>query len=111
MKASSIKIANKTVVLYEGGVVSMKDVEITIKTKMNERWVNDFLSMLKYMEYCGNVGHSAVVGFYSDGDGDFRPKFEFNREYEPRHGYFERELVKQNPGNHLPYLEVIFDAG
>ena len=61
-----------------------KEVEITIKAKMNERWVNDFLSMLKYMESCGNMGHSAVVGFYSDGDGDFRPKFEFDREYSDR---------------------------
>lgn len=30
------------------------------------------------MEYNGNVGHSEIVGFYSDGDGDFRPKFKFN---------------------------------
>ena len=75
-----------------------KEVEITIKAKMNERWVNDFLSMLKYMESCGNMGHSAVIGFYSDGDGDFRPKFEFDRKYESQHGYWEHELAKQNPG-------------
>ena len=72
-----------------------KEVEITIKAKMNERWVNDFLSMLKYMESCGNMGHSSVVGFYSDGDGDFRPKFEFDREYEKQYGYWEHELVKK----------------
>lgn len=88
-----------------------KEVEITIKAKMNERWVNDFLSMLRYMECCGNMGHSAIVGFYSDGCGDFRPKFEFDRGYEKKHGYWERELVKQNPEKHLPPLEVIFDAG
>ena len=88
-----------------------KEVEITIKAKMNERWVNDFLSMLKYMESCGNMGHSAVVGFYSDGDGDFRPKFEFDREYEKQHGYWEHELAKENPERHLPKLEIMFDAG
>lgn len=88
-----------------------KEVKITIKAKMNERWVNDFLSMLKYMEHCGKIGHSSVVGFYSDGDGDFRPTFEFDREYEKKHGYWERELKKENPERHLPKLEVMFDAG
>ena len=58
-----------------------KEVEITIKAKMNERWVNDFLTMLKYMESCGNMGHSSVVGFNSDGDEDFRPKIELDKEY------------------------------
>lgn len=87
-----------------------KEVEITIKAKMNERWVNDFLSMLKYMEACGDMGHSAIVGFYSDGDGDFGPKFDFDRKYESQHGYWEHELAKQNPEKHLPPLEVIFDA-
>ena len=88
-----------------------KEVEITIKAKMNERWVNDFLSMLKHMESCGNMGHSSVVGFYSDGDGDFKPKFEFDKEYKPQHGYWEHELVKENTERHLPKLEVMFDAG
>ena len=57
-----------------------KEVEITIKAKMNERWMNDFLSMLKYMESCGNMGHSTVVCFNSEGDGDFRQKLEYERE-------------------------------
>ena len=65
-----------------------KEVEFNIKVTMNERWVNDFCSMLNWMQSCGNLGHSSIVGFYSDGDGDFRPKFTHNfaefTETEPR---------------------------
>lgn len=78
-----------------------KEITFNIKVTMNERWVNDFCSMLKYMEYCGDIGHSSIVGFYSDGDGDFRPKFEIDTNYEETKGY----------NNNLPKLEVIFDAG
>lgn len=59
-----------------------KEITFNIKVTMNERWVNDFCSMLKYMEYCGDIGHSSIIGFYSDGDGDFRPKFEIDTNYE-----------------------------
>ena len=78
-----------------------KEITFNIKVTMNERWINDFCSMLKYMEYCGDIGHSSIVGFYSDGDGDFRPKFEIDTNYEETKGY----------NNNLPKLEVIFDAG
>ena len=80
-----------------------KEVEITIKAKMNERWVNDFLSLLKYMEHCGNVGHSAFVGFYADGDGDFRPKFRFDTDFEWKDGIPKSEIL-QKP-------ELMWDAG
>lgn len=53
----------------------MEDVEFTIKVKMNPRWVDSFMSMLKYMELCGDCGKSRRVALFSDGDGDFRPKF------------------------------------
>ena len=51
-----------------------KKIELNIKAFIDERWVNDFCSMLKHMELCGNIGHSSVVAFYADGDGNFRPK-------------------------------------
>lgn len=81
-----------------------KNIELNIKVTMSERWVNDFCSMLKWMENCGNLGHSSLVGFYADGDGDFRPRFTFDREFEQTHGMWghERELA-------IP--EVIYDAG
>lgn len=78
-----------------------KEITFNIKVTMNERWANDFCSMLKYMECCGNIGHSSIVGFYSDGDGDFKPKFEIGINYEKTKGY----------NNNLPKLDIIFDAG
>ena len=76
---------------------------VEFKVTMNERWVNDFCSMLHWMESCGKLGHSSVFAFYSDGD--FRPTFDIDREYEKTEGYWEK-LYKR-----LPVPEVIFDAG
>ena len=47
-----------------------KTVEFNIRVTMSERWVNDFCSMLHWMESCGKIGHSSMVEFYSDGDGE-----------------------------------------
>ncbi len=60
-------------------VMKYETKEFTIKCKMNERWIPHFLGMLKRMEYLGNLGSSRWVGFYSDGDGDYRPKFEWDK--------------------------------
>ena len=76
-----------------------------IKVTMEERWINDFCSMLDWMQICGNMGHSSIVGFYADGDGDFRPKFEIDTDYEKTKGFWKAD------GTELPELEVIFDAG
>lgn len=87
----------------------MSKVTFNIQVTMEERWVNDFCSMLKWMESCGNLGHSSLVGFYADGDGDFRPKFKIDREFEKTQGIWQhKQTVKQGP---LPRPEVIFDAG
>ena len=43
-----------------------------------------FMSMLKYMEMLGNNGSSRQVGIYSDGDGDFNPKFKTDIEWEAK---------------------------
>ena len=82
-----------------------KKIELNIKAFIDERWVNDFCSMLKHMELCGNIGHSSVVAFYADGDGDFRPKFEFDKEYKKTNGYWSKD------NKELPDIEVIYDAG
>lgn len=82
----------------------MANKTFNIEVTMNERWVDDFCSMLKWMESCGSIGHSSVVGFYSDGDGDFRPKFDINTEFNKVNGYRKEDLS-------LPKLEIIFDAG
>lgn len=99
--------------LIDGGIIVTEqerkeivtEVEFNIKVTMDERWVNDFCSMLHWMESCGKLGHSSVVAFYSDGDGDFRPSFNIDIEYEKTNGYW-KELDGQ-----LPAPEVIFDAG
>ena len=72
-----------------------------IEVTMQKRWIPHFLSMLKYMEQLGGLGGSRQVGIYSDGDGDFRPKFIFNDELLPeiKKPYFD------NDGNRL------YDAG
>lgn len=75
-------------------------VEFNIKVRMKERWVNDFCSFLKYMERCGNIGHTCVVGFMADGDGDFRPEFIIDEEFELTEGIRKERIP-----------EVIFDAG
>jgi hypothetical protein len=70
----------------------------TIKCDMEERWVPQFLGMLKLMQSLGNLGGSRMIKFYSDGDGDFRPKFEWNTSIDP--------ALPEWKGD-----EAIFDAG
>lgn len=53
-------------------------MKFVIKVEMQDRWVSHFLAMLKYMEYLGGIGSSRKVSFFADGDGDFRPKFEWS---------------------------------
>lgn len=59
----------------------MNDVTFTITATMPEDWADYFCSFLKRMETDGKRGHSETIGFYADGDGDFRPKFEIDHEY------------------------------
>lgn len=56
-----------------------EDIEFTIKCKMRKRWAPHFLAMLKYMQQLGELGGSRKISFYSDGDGDFRPKFKWDK--------------------------------
>lgn len=82
----------------------MANKTFNIKVTMNERWVDDFCSMLHWMQSCGNLGHSSLVGFYADGDGDFRPKFEIDTEYQRKDGIWNKDNPLRSP-------EVMFDAG
>lgn len=83
---------------------SNNEVTFNVKVTMNKRWINVFCSMLKWMESCGKIGHSSTVGFYSDGDGDFRPEFEINTEFEKVEGIWNKD-------KELPNIEVLYDAG
>ena len=92
----------------------------TIECTMEERWIPEFLTMLNTMECFGKIGHSGLIGFYADGDGDFRPIFETNEFYNPkdvismeRKETIERykdsaTLIQTSP---LAIPEIWFDAG
>ena len=77
----------------------MENRKFNIECEIPERWVDYFCSFLKHLERNGNIGHSALVGFYADGDGDFRPKFNILTQY-------EKAIIKK--ANKIP--EVIYDA-
>ena len=79
--------------------------EFNVNVTMEERWIPCFQSFLHYMHSMGNRGHRGLVGFYADGDGDFRPTFTFDI---PRES-FELADLKDPTVNDIP--EIIFDAG
>ena len=54
-------------------------MKFTIECEMNERWTPYFLAMLESMRRNGAVGHSGWVSLFADGDGDFRPKFSYDK--------------------------------
>ena len=74
--------------------------EFTITVTMQDRWIPHFLAMLSYMQWLGGVGSSRQVAFFSDGDGNFRPKFEWTKELSS-----EASPVKDADGNRY------YDAG
>jgi hypothetical protein len=51
------------------------DVTFHVTASMPVRWLPQFLGFLKAMQDNGAVGHSEVLGFFADGDGDFQPQF------------------------------------
>lgn len=75
-------------------------VEFTVKCEMKKRWAEQFLSMLKYMQQLGSMGCSRNVTFYADGDGDFRPKFEWDVDIES-----DAKPISDNKGHRT------YDAG
>lgn len=79
--------------------------KFTISCEMEERWIPAFYSMLKRMEHDGAIGHSEKIGFYADGDGDFRPQFTTDDEIEYDIDLPEPWLYTNRQSAH------IFDAG
>lgn len=98
----------------------MAEKTFTIKCTMEERWIPEFLDMLNTMELWGMIGHSGLLGFYSDGDGDFRPMFKTKQDYDTdrviamhRKETIERykdsaTLIETSP---CAIPEILFDAG
>lgn len=77
---------------------------------MRERWVPHFVSMLRRMESLGSLGSSRTVGIVSDGDGDFRPTFDFSVNPDPELSIGERHLQGlQNPEEVDRRLQILAD--
>ena len=78
--------------------------EFTIHCKMQERWIASFIKMLDAMSYCGSIGHSEFVGLYADGDGDFQPKFTYDKVLA---SIGDEPKIVKNPSGQM----TMFDAG
>ena len=84
-----------------------------IGEKGKQRWINQFMSFLDYMEHNGKIGHSCRVGFFADGDGDFRPTFttDMNWEREKAPMTMHTDKNYELECGIRKYNEVTFDAG
>jgi len=80
-------------------------ITFTIKCTMNARWARQFLGMLKTIQSLGSMGSSREVAIYADGDGDFRPKCEWD---EKAMGELGIEPARSIPA---PHGKHFFDAG
>lgn len=80
-----------------------EDVTFNVKCTMPKVWASHFQSFLKEMERYGQLGHSGQISFMADGDGNFKPKFKFTKEYESVQGIQSQQIVKK--------AEQLFDAG
>ncbi len=82
----------------------MKDdndlVKFSLNVEMPRRWIPHFRGMLEYMQELGACGMTREITFLADGDGDFRPKFEWPVGLPKR-----AEPVEENNGHHW------YDAG
>ena len=73
---------------------------------MKTRWIPHFLGMLKKMEQLGGLGSSRPVGIFSDGDGDFHPKFK----WEDSLPKIAQPIRGEKPGD-VPGKGYFYDAG
>ena len=81
-------------------------MKLNIEAEIDYRWVGTFLTFLKRLEHNGDIGHSSLIGFYADGDGDFRPKFKVI-DFLP-----DGEITtKDKCYSDYPLPEYIYDAG
>ena len=82
-------------------------ITFNVTCSMKKRWIPHFLAMLNYMESLGSWGSSRTVSFYADGDGDFRPKFDWLKDKEIQE-FTKDNLPKPVEDQHG---DRIYDAG
>lgn len=56
------------------------NIKLTINVTITKRWVPAFLGFLNKLSLNSDIGHSSIVAFYADGDGDFRFKVDLPTE-------------------------------
>lgn len=102
----------------------MSRVKFTIDVDIEERWVDEFCSFLRYLQFCGDVGHSCIVGFNADGNRDFKANFDIKTDFVLTDGYMnvfhnavmkDANKIQTKKGESLPYVssfnvERVFDA-
>lgn len=95
------------------------NVTISFNITVRKRWVPSLIGMFRAMQSFGNIGSSRMIGFYSDGDGDFRPKFEIegtplwdkeNQKYS-EWGELAADSLDKIYSDSKPTVDVWFDAG
>ena len=73
----------------------MKMIGIDLKLGFNtNEQATEFLKFLEYLEWCGNVGHSASITVNADGDGSFKFRAMMK---DPKDGQMKRvsEILKK----------------
>lgn len=80
-------------------------MKFNIQCDIPDRWVDTFCSFLKRMEHDGRIGHSELIGFLTDGDGDFHPSFNIQTIFECDINKKEPYVYSNREASH------IFDAG
>ena len=60
----------------------MAEKTFTVQVTIEERWIPYFMTMLQRMEKNGELGRSEYLSFFSDGEGDFKPKFKSDIEFD-----------------------------
>ena len=83
-------------------------MKIKIEADIPDRWVNTFCSFLKDMQMFGQIGHTDRMLFVSDGDGDFKPKFDIYADYEHITPVEEMDTVDWSC---TPLHTYVYDAG
>ena len=81
----------------------------TVTVSMRKRWKKTFVGMLKTMEYLGGDGGSSRdLIFFADGNGDFRPEFEFSRSPDEMN---EDDILMQSKMTGEEYNALVKTAG
>lgn len=83
--------------------------KLNIEVYFNEdRQMVEFIKMLAWMEYCGNIGHCTDFFVRLDGDGSGRPKFKFENQ-ELQESYEELRRSMRDIKYPLPKEQVELD--